>query len=109
MVVSLALASFERWLEEDNLLPVLLFFSAEEISLSTARTKALIVLGKSFARFLVTRNYSSLHSVVRSSSGNEVCVGVGVMMVNQMLLRVLWLFLGFDELFFSVAECYATS
>lgn len=99
MVVSLALASFERWLEEDNLLPVLLFFSAE-ISLSTARTKALIVLGKSFARFLVTRNYSSLHSVVGSSFGNEVCVGVGVMMVNQMLLRVLWLFLGFDELFF---------
>lgn len=27
-------------------------------------------------------------------------MGVGVMMVNQMLLRVLWLFLGFDELIF---------
>lgn len=27
-------------------------------------------------------------------------MGVGVMMVNQMLLRVLWLFLGFDELMF---------
>lgn len=90
------------------MLRVLLFFSAEEISLSTARTKALIVLGKSFARFLVTRNYSSLH---RALLGNEVCVGVGVMMVNQMHLRVLWLFLGFDELIFflSVAECYATS
>lgn len=25
---------------------------------------------------------------------------MGVMMVNQMLLRVLWLFLGFDELIF---------
>lgn len=58
----------------------------------------MIVLGKSFARFLVTRNYSSLHSVVVGERG--VCVGVGVMMVNQMLLRVLWLFLGFDELMF---------
>lgn len=57
--------------EEDNLLPVLLFFAAEEISFSTARTKALIVLGKSFALFLVTRNYSSLH---RALLGNEVCV-----------------------------------
>lgn len=83
---------------ERRIICFLCFFSvsAEEISLSTARTKALIVLGKSFARFLVTRNYSSLHSVVVGERG--VCVGVGVMMVNQMLLRVLWLFLGFDEL-----------